>query len=162
MRLFAFRLKRGWGKFRIYLKREADVMRRLPERSTTSAAGSSRVRLVIDSGHFGNAAGPEWNVPFPWHDHSCHEHRQRHDATWLRFRDVPPPCCGLLSCVSSSVVRRMSALRIWSSKRHPQPGNDGETKNSYDGNSIKVLSALIEANRAEARFAGGPQNVGGI
>jgi hypothetical protein len=35
-------------------------------------------------------------------------------------------------------------LRIWSSKRHPQPGNDGETKKSYDGNSIKVLSPFID------------------
>lgn len=78
-------------------KREADVMRRLPERGVTSVAGSSRARLAIDSGHFANAAGPEWNVPCPWYGHFCHEHRQRHDVTSLRFRDVPPPCCVLPS-----------------------------------------------------------------
>jgi len=88
---------RGWERLRIYVKREADLMRRLPERGTTSVAGSSRARLAIDSGHFANAAGPEWNVPCPWHDHFCHGHRQQHDVTSLRFRGVPPPCCGLPS-----------------------------------------------------------------
>jgi hypothetical protein len=74
----------------------------------TSVAGSSRARSAIDCAHFANAAGPAWNVPCPWHGHSCHERRQRRDATSLRFRAAPPPCCDLLSRCLLVVGRRMS------------------------------------------------------
>jgi hypothetical protein len=86
-------------------------MHRLPVTDVTSVAGSSRARSAIDCARFANAAGPASNVPCPWHGHSCHERRQRHDATSLRFRAAPPPCCDLLSRCFPVVGRRMSARR---------------------------------------------------
>jgi len=85
------------------------VMRRLPETYVTSVAGSSRAHFAIDCAHSVNAAGPAWNVPCPWRGRFCHEHRQRHDVTSLRFRVVPPPCCVRPSWCFLIVGRRMSA-----------------------------------------------------
>jgi hypothetical protein len=86
-------------------------MRRLPVTDVTSVAGSSRARSAIDCAHFANAVGLAWNVPCPWHGRSCHERRQRHDATSLRFRAAPPLCCDLPSRCFLIVGRRMSAPR---------------------------------------------------
>ena len=83
--------------------------RRLPVRHFTSVAGSSRARSSSYREHFVNAAEPAWNVPCPWHDHSCCGSRRQRDATSLRIRDVPPPCCVRLSWCFLIASRRMSA-----------------------------------------------------
>ena len=101
---------RGWGKkLGTVLTREADAARRLPVRHFTSVAGSSRARSSSYREHFVNAAEPAWNVPCPWHGHSCRGSRRQRDATSLRIRDVPPPCCVRLSWYFLIASRRMSA-----------------------------------------------------
>ena len=100
---------RGWGiKFRTVLAREAGAARRLPVRHFTSVAGSSRARSSSYREHFVNAAEPAWNVPCPWHGHSCRGSRRQRDATSLRIRDVPPPCCVRLSWCFLIASRRIS------------------------------------------------------
>jgi hypothetical protein len=102
---------RGWGiKFRTVLTGEAGAARRLPVRHFTSVAGSSRARSSSYREHFVNAAEPAWNVPCPWHGHSCRGSRRQRDATSLRIRDVPPPCCVRLSWCFLIASRRMSAI----------------------------------------------------
>jgi hypothetical protein len=101
---------RGRGeKFGTVLTREAGAARRLPVRHFTSVAGSSRARSSSYREHFVNAAEPAWNVPCPWHGHSCRGSRRQRDATSLRIRDVPPPCCVRLSWCFLIASRGMSA-----------------------------------------------------
>jgi hypothetical protein len=101
---------RGWvKKFGIVLMREASAARWLPVRHFTSVAGSSRARSSSYREHFVNAAEPAWNVPCPWHGHSCRGSPRQRDATSLRIHDVPPPCCVRLSWCFLIASRRMSA-----------------------------------------------------
>jgi hypothetical protein len=101
---------RGWGKkFGTVLTREASAARRLPVRHFTFVAGSSRARSSSYREHFVNAAEPAWNVPCPWHGHSCRGSLRQRDATSPRIRDVPPPCCVRLSWCFLIASRRMSA-----------------------------------------------------
>ena len=120
---------RGWGKFGTVLTREADAARRLPARHFTSVAGSSRARSSSYREHFVNAAEPAWNVPCPWHGHSCRGSQRQRDATSLRIRDVPQPCCVRLSWCFLIASRKNVGYRAHgASSQHPQPGNGGGTK----------------------------------
>ena len=105
---------RGWGiKFRTVLTREAGAARRLPVRHFTSVAGSSRARSSSYREHFVNAAEPAWNVPCPWHGHSCRGSRRQRDVTSLRIRDVPPPCCVRLSWCFLIASRECRLRSTW-------------------------------------------------
>jgi hypothetical protein len=121
---------RGWGNVSSsFSKREADVMRQLPETRFTSAAGSSRARSSIDRGRSANAAGPASNVPCLWHGRSCRANQRLRDATLLRIRDARPPCCASLSwrfphCWPTNVGWCQHGY----SPSHPQPDNGSGTK----------------------------------
>ena len=105
---------RGWvKKFGTVLMREASAARWPPVRHFTSVAGSSRARSSSYREHFVSAAEPAWNVPCPWHVHSCRGSRRQRDATSLRIRDVPPPCCVRLSWCFLIASRECRLRSTW-------------------------------------------------
>jgi hypothetical protein len=116
-----------------------------PRSNVTSAAGSSRARFGNECVHSANAAGLGWNIPCPWHGHSCRARRRLRDATSLRIRDVPPPCYDRLSWCFLIVGRRMSAT--------PQLSfNSGRTKCARCLCSVVLTTGLPKGRSAADRM----------